>query len=69
MSIGERVRLIRHTNEMSQIAFGKTIGKSQAEVSKIENGEYEPSAKTIRRICKTYNVSADWLLGIKLTEV
>ena len=44
--------------------MARILGVSTATVSKWEQGASEPSFETLKRICKMYNVSADYLLGL-----
>lgn len=44
--------------------IGRMIGTSRSNIYGWENGEHLPSARHIRTICRHFNVSADWLLGV-----
>lgn len=59
-----RLKELRKSLKMSQAEFASAIGMVQQQYSRYEQGEREPQLKHIRRICKTFNVSSDWLLGI-----
>lgn len=56
---------LRKSLKMSQAEFASAIGMAQQQYSRYEQGKREPQLKHIRRICKTFNVSSDWLLGIE----
>lgn len=43
----------------------RNIGISYEVLYNLRNGTYAPKAKIIRAICRTYDVKANWLLGIK----
>lgn len=58
---GLREDLLRRSNQ-TEIA-GK-LGMTQRKLSYIETGKSEPSLADLRSICKFYNVSADYLLGL-----
>ena len=62
MTIGQRVRDVRSTNNMSLIDFAGKIGISMQAISQIENDKSSPSLKVVSAICEIYDVSADWLL-------
>lgn len=59
-----RLKELRNSLKLSQSEFATQIGMMQQQYSRYEKGEREPQLKHIRRICKTFNVSSDWLLGI-----
>ena len=59
-----RLKELRKKENMSQAEFASVIGMAQQQYSRYETGEREPQLKHIRRICKTFNVSSDWLLGL-----
>lgn len=52
---------------MNQTEMGKILNVSQRVISAIERGENEPDNETLIAICKYYNISADYVLG--LTDV
>ena len=53
---------------LTQDEFALKIGMRQQQYSRYETGEREPQLKHIKRICKTFNVSADWLLALDINE-
>lgn len=59
--LGERIKKIR--GKKSQDIFANEIGISRGALSYYENGEREPDAEIIYKICESGNVSADYLLG------
>jgi len=63
--IGERIKEIRVDCKLNQSEFGKSISVSQDTVSLWEKGKSLPTAEYIIMICKRYNVSADYLLGLE----
>ena len=62
--IAERIREIRIDRGLSQEKFGQIIATSQDTVSLWEKGKSLPAAEFIIAICKNFEVSADYLLGI-----
>lgn len=63
-----RLKELRKINNLSQTEFALKIGMQQQQYSRYEKGEREPQLKHIRRICREFNISADWLLGLDKTE-
>ena len=62
--ISKRIKEIRTENKLSQSQFGLMLSVSQDNVSLWENGKSLPTAEHIINICTTFNVSADYLLGL-----
>ena len=61
---GERLRDIRKDHGDTQETLAKKLGFATPTVSKWEQGETDPNLETLKKICRMYNVSADYLLGI-----
>ena len=49
---------------LRQEDVGKATGMSQRKISRLEKGDVQPTPDEIVRLCKFYNVSADYLLGL-----
>ena len=60
-TIGERIRIIRKENKLTQVELGQLIGISGAGVGKIETDVSQPTEAAVRLICSTYNVNYIWL--------
>lgn len=58
---GGRIRDVRKASKMSQKEFSQEIGLSENYVWMIENGQREPSDRTVRDICRVFNVNEAWL--------
>ena len=56
-----RIKEVRLAANLSQSAFGEALGLSQNYIWMIETGKREPSDRTIRDICREYDVNEDWL--------
>jgi len=65
LSFGEKVRAFREDMDINQTQLGKALNMSQRKISYIVCGNCEPSIEDIKAICKYFNVSADYLLGLK----
>lgn len=59
--MNERIKRIRKELKLTQAEFGKSLGISDAAVSKIESGINTPAENTIKLICATYHVNYLWL--------
>lgn len=63
-TIGERIKLLRTTANLSQEEFGKQFGLVKSTVSLYENGRSTPDDETKKKICQHYHISMDWLYGL-----
>ncbi|MGN0481162.1 MAG: helix-turn-helix domain-containing protein [Lachnospiraceae bacterium] len=62
IAIGKRIRAFRVSHNYTQSEFSESIDISVNFLSEIENGKKGFSAETLYRLCRTYNVSADYFL-------
>jgi len=62
MNFGEKIKLLRKENSWSQKELSKKINTDTRQISLYENNKVAPSADTIVRISKVFNVSIDYLL-------
>ena len=58
------MRALREDNDLSQAELGKVLNKSQQGYSHIENGRAELKIDDLVSLCKFYNVSADYIIGL-----
>lgn len=65
LTFGEKIKILREELEINQTELGKKLQMTQRKISYIECNKCEPSIDDIRAFCKFFNVSADYLLGIK----
>ena len=63
--MGEKIKEIRLENGLSQAKFGEILHVSQDTISLWEKGKSIPNTEYVILICKTFDISADYLLGIK----
>lgn len=57
--------MLRHERGISQRKAATELGVSQALLSHYENGIREPGLAFVTKACKYYDVTSDYLLGIK----
>lgn len=65
LSFGERVRNLREDADLNQTQLGEALNMTQRKISYIECGRYEPSIEDIVALCRYFDISADYLLGLK----
>ena len=60
-----RLRNIREDRDLTQAEVGKIINKSQQGYNHIEAGRAELKIDDLIKLCQFYNLSADYLIGLK----
>ena len=64
MDYRQRLRAIREDRDYTQSEIGKVLQKSQQGYNHIEAGRAELKIEDLIRLCKFYNLSADYLIGL-----
>ena len=64
MDYRTRMRNIREDRDLTQAEVGKVLQKSQQGYSHIESGRAELKIEDLITLCRFYNVSADYFIGI-----
>lgn len=59
-----RLRNVREDRDLTQAELGKVLNKSQQGYSHIEAGRAELKIDDLVKLCKYYNLSADYLIGL-----
>lgn len=57
----DRIKQVRQSEGLTQAEFAEKIGLSRNFVAMIEIGQREPSDRTVRDICRVFNVNEAWL--------
>lgn len=65
MNFNDRLREQRLEKNLTQKEVAALLGVSTTCYSGYEQGYREPDFKTLIKICKVLNVSADYLLGLE----
>ena len=60
----ERLRNVREDSDLTQAELGKLLNKSQQGYNHIEAGRAELKIEDLVKLCKFYNLSADYLIGL-----
>ena len=61
MDIHERLKILRNRLKLSTRAFGKSVGLSGSVISNMENKRRNITERTVKDICREFNVNPDWL--------
>ena len=64
MDYRERIRNIREDRDLTQTEIGKVLNKSQQGYNHIEVGRAEMKIDDLIRLCRFYDLSADYLIGL-----
>lgn len=65
MNYRQRMRDLREDHDLSQAEAGRVIHKSQQGYSHIENGRAELKIEDLIELCRFYQVSADYFIGLR----
>lgn len=66
--IGERIKMLRESNNISQAALAKRLGITRSSVNAWELGINVPSTQYIIELSDIFKVSTDYLLCIPKTQ-
>lgn len=64
MDYRKRIRAVREDRDLTQAEVGKILKKTQQGYNHIENGRAELKIEDLIVLCKYYNLSADYLIGL-----
>lgn len=64
MNYRTRIRGIREDHDLTQAEVGKLLNKSQQGYNHIESGRAELKIEDLVKLCRYYNISADYLIGL-----
>lgn len=65
MTIGQKIKKLRKEKSLSLKDLEKAIEIDRNMICNIEAGRRNLTVENLIKICKFFNVSADWLLGLK----
>ena len=63
MDIRERLKFLRDQLNLTTRAFGSAIDMSGGAITNMEKGIRNITDRTIRDICREYNVNPEWLIN------
>lgn len=64
MDYRKRLRDVREDRELTQAQVGKLLEKSQQGYNHIEAGRAELKIEDLVKLCRFYNLSADYMIGL-----
>ena len=62
--LGENIRKLRRKNKITREAFAEKIEVSTRFLADVESGKAGVSLTTLKKICVSFNVSSDYILGL-----
>ena len=65
MKMYKRIRDLREDKDLSQAQVAKMLNISQATYSRYESGYLDVPSEVLIALSKFYNVSVDYILGLK----
>lgn len=63
MDIHERLKYLREQLNLTTRAFGASINMSGGAITNMEKGTRNVTERTIRDVCREYNVNSNWLIN------
>ena len=64
MDYRKRLRNVREDRDLTQAEIGEIINKTQQGYNHIEAGRAELKIDDLAKLCRYYNLSADYLIGL-----
>ena len=64
MDYRKRLRNVREDRDLTQAEIGEIINKTQQGYNHIEAGRAELKIDDLVKLCRYYNLSADYLIGL-----
>ena len=64
MDYRRRLRDIREDRDLTQTEVGRLLDKSQQGYNHIEAGRAELKMEDLAKLCRFYDISADYILGL-----
>ncbi len=69
MKWNKRLKDLRIDNDMTQEKLGSYLGIDAKTIARYEKGETEPTISTIIQLALLFNVSIDYIVGLKDVEI
>ena len=61
---GKRLKEARKAKGLTQVEIAEILDISQTSYQRMETGEHDMKMSNIIKICRTLDISADWLIGV-----
>ncbi len=64
-NFGEKLKELRQEKGLTQKQLANLIGNAQSAIVYWESNKQEPTISALKKLCKFFDVSADYLLGLE----
>ncbi len=64
MNYKEKLKNLRIDNDITQVQLAEILGVKQSAISKYEMGLREYKIEDLIKLCRFYNISSDYILGL-----
>lgn len=68
MSLGQRIKLLREKNGLTQLKASELLNVSNKALSRYENNDANPDPDVIANMARLYNSTSDYILGLSTNE-
>ncbi len=65
MLVGQRIRILREENDITQNELGEKLSVSKTTISHYENDSRTPSIETLIQLADFFQVDLDYILGVE----
>lgn len=65
MTVNQRIKIVRESNKLTQVAFAEAIGTSRSNLAQIELDKQNPTLEILTAIVKRFGVTYDYLMGLQ----
>ncbi|SFN99314.1 DNA-binding transcriptional regulator, XRE-family HTH domain [Salegentibacter flavus] len=65
VQIGEKIRILRKKENISQLDLGNIVGRSANQIGRIERAEGNPTIETLYRIATHFKVEISYFINEK----
>lgn len=62
MTFGEKIKKARNERKMTQKTLAETLNVAESSISDWEHDRHKPDVDTLKLLCETLEISADYLL-------
>lgn len=68
MPIHDNIKLRREELKINQKELAQKVNITQAQISRIETGKSDPTAKVLKKICEILKISSDNILELNIVQ-
>lgn len=61
---GQRIKELRQEKGLTQMQLAELLFTTQSTIGKYEREELQPNIEALKKLCKVFEVSSDYILGL-----